>query len=150
MKRLIDVYVYRITEDKPQFLLLKRSAHKIYAGQWRMIGGKVRPDETYWQAALRELTEETGFSPKNFWAIPSVNTFYEAKSDQIHQIPAFAVEVASHSDPVLDDEHTGFEWIDADDADSYLNWPEQIRLIQLTARLIQTQKILPEWYVDLT
>ena len=87
MKRLIDVYVYRFRHEKPEFLLFLRSSKKIYANQWRMIGGKVEEGEPYWKAALREFNEETGLSPDNFWVIPSVNTFYEAQSDQIHQIP---------------------------------------------------------------
>ena len=87
MKKLIDVYVYRIVEGEPQFLLFLRSAKKIYARQWRMIGGKVEQGEKYWEAALRELKEETGLIPSRFWTIPSINSFYEAKTDQIHQIP---------------------------------------------------------------
>jgi dihydroneopterin triphosphate diphosphatase len=43
---------------------------KIYEGQWRMIGGKVDPDETYWEGALRELKEETGLRPKNCGRFP--------------------------------------------------------------------------------
>lgn len=148
MKRLIDVYVYRIRDEEPQFLLLKRSEAKIYARQWRMIGGKVRDEETSWQAALRELREETGFQPKSFWALPSVNTFYEPKTDSVHHIPAFAAEIASHEEPVLDDEHIGYEWIYARQVKAYLHWPEQIRLLTMAADLISNHKILPEWYVS--
>ncbi|MGF1670420.1 MAG: NUDIX domain-containing protein, partial [Balneolaceae bacterium] len=88
-KKLIDVYPYKIIDGKPQFLLLKRSRDKIYEGQWRMIGGKVEQNETYWQAALRELAEETKLKSNRFWSVPTVNHFYESSSDQIHLIPAF-------------------------------------------------------------
>ena len=33
---------------------------KVYGGQWRMIGGKIKENELAWQAALREFDEETG------------------------------------------------------------------------------------------
>ena len=89
MKKLIDVYPYRLNEGKPEFLIFFRSSKKIYAHQWRMVGGKVKEGEEYWQAALRELIEETSLSPVLFWSIPSINSFYEASSDQIHHIPAF-------------------------------------------------------------
>lgn len=149
MKKLIDVYAYRIKKGEPEFLLFLRSAKKIYAHQWRMIGGKVQDGEKYWEAALRELNEETGLSPEQFWTIPSVNTFYEAKSDQIHQIPAFAVELSTEAVPELDDEHTEYRWISIDELDSYLYWPEQKRLIRLTYDLLVNDQILPEWRIPI-
>ena len=149
MKRLIDVYVYRINSGIPEFLLLLRSNKKIYANQWRMIGGKVKEGEDYWMGALREVKEELGVSPESFWVIPSVNTFYEAKTDQIHQIPAFAVEI---SDQVitLDAEHTDFRWVNVDEIEEMIAWPEQKRLIRLTDQLLRNQQILPEWRIELS
>lgn len=149
MKKLIDVYIYRIKRGAPEFLLLLRSAKKIYAHQWRMIGGKVEEGEKYWEAALRELKEETGLVPHEFWTIPSVNTFYEAKSDQIHHIPAFAVALKDEVIPELDDEHTEYRWISIDELDSYLSWPEQKRLIRLTYNLLVNDQILTEWRISI-
>lgn len=150
MKKLIDVYAYRIIDKKPEFLLFLRSSKKIYAHQWRMIGGKVEGGEKYWEAALRELKEETGLIPQNFWTIPSINSFYEAKSDQIHLIPAFAVQLNSDDIPQLDDEHTEYRWISIEELDSYLSWPEQKRLIRLTHSLLINDQILPEWRISIT
>lgn len=150
MKKLIDVYVYKIVEGEPRFLLFLRSANKIYANQWRMIGGKVKEEEKYWEAALREFREETSLEPGTFWTIPSMNSFYEAKSDQIHQIPAFAIEISDGLKPVLDDEHTEFEWISIEALDSYLSWPEQKRLIRLTNHILVNGQILPEWLIDIS
>ena len=150
MKKLIDVYVYRLVEGEPEFLLFLRSAKKIYANQWRMVGGKVEDGEKYWEAALRELKEETGLTPEQFWTIPSVNTFYEAKTDQIHHIPAFAVELKPDSIPELDDEHTEYRWISIEELDSYLSWPEQKRLIRLAHNLLVNDQILPEWRISIT
>lgn len=150
MKKLIDVYTYRIKEGEPEFLLFLRSSKKIYANQWRMVGGKVEKGETYWEAALREFKEETSLHPESFWTIPSVNTFYETKTDQIHQIPAFAVEINPDAEPILDDEHTEFRWISIDELDSYLSWPEQKRLIRLTHHILSNDQILPEWHIEFT
>ncbi len=148
MKRLIDVYVYRMNSGIPEFLLLLRSRKKIYANQWRMVGGKVKEGEDYWMGALRELREELGVSPDQFWVIPSVNTFYEAKSDQIHHIPAFAAEL-SDQQIELDDEHTEFRWVSVDEIDEMIAWPEQKRLIRLSDQLLRNQQILPEWRIEL-
>jgi len=147
-KRLIDLYAYRIVENRPEFLLFKRAKGKIYQGQWRMIGGKVNPGETSWQGALRELKEETGLVPTMFWTIPSVNTFYEHKSDTVHHIPAFAAEIETDQQPILDDEHTEYEWLSLEQAVRRISWPEQQRLLKLTESIITENEILEDWIVS--
>lgn len=149
-KKLIDLYAYRLLNSKPEFLLLKRSSGKIYANQWRMIGGKAEENETYWQAALRELNEETGLLPVKYWTIPSVNTFYEHKTDQIHNIPAFAAEIDPKSNIILDDEHSEAEWFSLENALSHIRWPEQKRLLNLTNQIIISNQILDDWLVSIT
>lgn len=149
-KKLIDLYAYRLLNAKPEFLLLKRSSGKIYENQWRMIGGKAEDGETYWQAALRELNEETGLLPITYWTIPSVNTFYEHKTDQIHHIPAFAAEIDPKSNIILDDEHSAAEWFKLDNALNHIRWPEQRRLLKLTNQIIISNQILDDWLVSIT
>ncbi len=149
-KKLIDVYPYRINGKNVEFLILKRSSKKIYANQWRMVGGKVVEGETYWQAAIRELKEEISEKPSSFWTVPSVNSFYEHKSDTIHQIPAFAAKIEWTDERIeLDDEHTGYLWVKADQINEYIHWPEQKRLIRLINDILINQQILPEWIIDL-
>lgn len=150
MKRLIDVYVYRMNSGVPEFLLLLRSKKKIYANQWRMVGGKVKEGESYWQGALREFLEELGAKPSEFWAIPSVNSFYEASTDQIHQIPAFAALFPEETSVILNEEHTEYRWVRVDEIEPMLAWPEQKRLIRLTNDLLTNHQILPEWRIELT
>ncbi len=149
MKRLIDVYVYRLNSGEPEFLLLLRSKKKIYADQWRMVGGKVNEGEAYWEGALREVEEELGLTPNTFWVIPSLNTFYEAKSDQIHRIPAFAAEI-SDQEITLNAEHTEYHWVTVDEIEEMIAWPEQKRLIRLADQLLRNQQILPEWRIELS
>lgn len=149
-KKLIDLYPYRIDDGEVTFLLFKRAKGKIYEGQWRMIGGKVEPGETYWEAALRELLEETALTPSKMWTIPSLNLFYEHSSDSILQIPAFAAEIDRGDTIRLDREHTEYSWVEHDEVSEYLYWPEQIRLIRLTNELIKNNKILNDWRVPLS
>jgi len=134
--RVIDVYPYRLDDaGNARFLLLRRAPGVAYAGAWRMVGGKIRPGEAAWEAALREVQEETGRTPRRFWALPSVNVFYEWQHDRINLTPAFAAEL--DADPVLNHEHDAFAWLPAEDAATRLRWPEQQRLLRLTARLLQ-------------
>lgn len=148
--RVVDVYPYRrigarapgFPDGDLRFLLVRRAAGLVYAGQWRMIGGKVDAGETAWQAALRELREETALAPVRLWALPSVNHFYEWQRDTVALVPAFAAEV--DADPALDREHDAFDWLPAEAAAARLAWPEQRRLVRLAADLLRAGSIPPE------
>ncbi len=145
--RLIDVYPYRLDGGHPKFLLLRRSADVIYAGQWRMVGGKVNPDETSVQAAFREFSEETSMVPINAWVLPTVNAFYDPKADQIRYIAAFAFECGS--DQIrLNHEHDAFEWLTVEMAIQRLGWHEQRRILQIAHDIITSNSVLPEWQLS--
>jgi dihydroneopterin triphosphate diphosphatase len=145
--RLIDVFPYRMVEGRLELLLLRRADSVIYAGQWRMVGGKIREGEKAWEAALRELKEETGREPVHFWSVPSLNAFYEWQTDRINLIPVFAAEL--DRDPSLDDEHSGFMWVTLEAAEGLVLWPEQRRLLRLIADQIE-RGIPPELVVRLS
>jgi dATP pyrophosphohydrolase len=148
MSRLVDLYAYRTDGEEIKTLILKRSPDVIYAGQWRMVGGKVRDDEKAYEAARRELLEETGWQPQTFWALPSVNQFYDVKSDTIRQIPAFAAEISAEAEPVnLDHEHVDARWIRKEQISDYICWPEQQRLMKLLISITTQNKLLDEWII---
>lgn len=149
MNKLIDVYPYKLKEKKVQFLVLQRAENMIYAGQWRMVGGKVKQGESYWEAGLRELGEETGLRPKRYWTLPSINQFYEPKTDKIHLIPAFGAEIAPPGEVLLDREHSGFKWIDLSKIDRYIKWPEQRRLMRLIHQIVTDEEILDDWIISI-
>lgn len=117
-----------------EFLLLRRGPDVTYAGQWRMIGGKIEKGEAAWQTALREILEETGLHPTRLWVIPSLNTFYEWQDDRVNIIPAFGAQVSG--EPNLNGEHDDYRWIPPDEAADLLQWPEQRRLLKLSAGMI--------------
>jgi len=145
--RVVDVYPYVATADGPRFLILRRAAGHVYAGQWRMVGGKIDEGETGWQAALRELKEETGATPLRTWALPSINHFYDWRRDTIALIPAFAVELPTDA-LTLDAEHDEAAWLPAPEAAARLAWPEQQRLLLLTASLLERGGVPPELFVS--
>lgn len=149
-KRLIDLYPYKLDGKKVFFLLFKRASGRIYDGQWRMIGGKVQNGESHWEAALRELMEETTLTPELMWTIPSLNSFYEHQSDKILNIPAFAAEIDGSSPILLDSEHSEYDWFLLDEAIDKILWPEQRRLLRLTDTLITSNQILEDWHVPIS
>lgn len=145
--KVVDVYPYCKEQGETFFLLMKRSAHKVYGGQWRMVGGKVAEGEKAWQTAKREFYEETALKGKLWWCVPSINHFYDPKGNLIHLIPAFAVECEPFAQPVLNEEHDDFRWVKASECENFVRWPEQNRLILLIQKLTQ-HKILPEWLLE--
>lgn len=147
MDRLVDVYPYSVEQNEVRFLIFKRTAEVIYPKQWRMIGGKVNDREPYYEAALRELKEETRLYPQKFWTIPSLNQFYDAHADCIHHIPTFAAKVNPDDSIILNHEHSEFRWITTNKIESYIHWPEQQRLMKLLANIVTKKGILEEWMI---
>jgi dATP pyrophosphohydrolase len=125
-----------------EFLLLRRASHKIYAGSWRMIGGKLTADETAWQACLREIAEETQLPVARLLSVPYVNRFYEWQHDRINDIPVFVALTQAGADPVLDDEHSDYEWLALKTALERLPWPGQRDGLRAAAALLEDGELL--------
>jgi len=67
---LIDCHIARPARDilnEFEYLALRRTSEKIYSGQWRIVTGKVEQSEFAWQAARREVIEETQFHDFRFF-----------------------------------------------------------------------------------
>jgi len=105
-----------------------------------MVGGKIKENEPAWKAALREVREETGLSPLNFWVVPYINQFYEWESDRINSIPVFAV-LAGNEPVKLDAEHDDFQWLPVEKAGELLPLAAQRAGLSAAYSLISG----PEW-----
>src|SRR4029079_13765221 len=125
-----------------EFLLLRRASHKIYAGSWRMVGGKLTLDETAWQACLREIAEETQLPVERLFSVPYVNRFYEWQHDRINDIPVFVALIAAGANPILDDEHSDYEWLPLGDAQERLPRPRQRDGLRAAAALLDDGELL--------
>lgn len=123
--RIVDVYVFRRAAAGPEFLVLKRSATEQPGSTWQVVLGRIEPGETATQAALRELTEETGLRPLRVWQLEHVNTFFIAARDTVFLCPGFAIEVAADAAVRLNEEHVAFEWLGAAAAAQRMMWPGQ-------------------------
>ncbi|MFW6347786.1 MAG: NUDIX hydrolase [Cyclonatronaceae bacterium] len=148
---LVDVYAYRQPAGgAPEFLLLRRAPDVMYAGQWRMIGGKIKPSETAVAAGRRELEEETGCSPSLFWCVPTINSFFDFKRNKLHHIPVFAAVLPTQASLRLNHEHNEYSWLPAEQAAGQVHWPEQARILRLISQLLHSSQgqLPPEWIVD--
>ncbi|MEO8179743.1 MAG: NUDIX domain-containing protein [Deltaproteobacteria bacterium] len=138
MIRVFDCHLARpAAAGGYEFLLLRRASNKIYAGSWRMVGGKLASEETAWQACLREVGEETQLPVQRLLAVPYVNRFYEWQHDRINDIPVFVAVTRAGSNPVLDAEHSDFTWLSLEAALERLPWPGQREGLRAAAALLE-------------
>ncbi|MBD61588.1 NUDIX pyrophosphatase [bacterium] len=137
---LFDCFVVNKTNDSYRFLMLKRAKGKIYEGMWRMVAGKIKPNEKAWEACLREIKEETGLKIDELYSVPFINSFYEWETNKIHDIPVF-LAITKESKVMMNDEHNEYEWLYIDEAISRLEWPGQKKGIEESFKMLTNQKM---------
>ena len=148
---LIACYVVRPDPSglSHEFLQLLRARGDYMGGTWQTVAGCAEKGETAWEAALRELKEEAGLTPKEFYRIGIVNSFYipahDGQEDTLwHQNPFLAI-VSRDDEVVLNDEHEEFRWISRNDADGKFMWPSDRDNISLARRDILDVGIAKEF-----
>ncbi len=85
-------------------------------GAWCQVAGGLEEGETAWQAALREITEETGLTPQRFYSGDICEQFYEPERDCISIFPVFVAFVDPTAWVTLNNEHSAYQWLDFDAA----------------------------------
>ena len=122
--RVIDAYVFYQSDNGLEYLLLKRAKTKMYEHLWQGVAGKIERREEAWQAAIRELKEETGFDPARIFIADHISKFYEAHGDRINFVPVFGIEV-NNKNVILSEEHSEYQWQDFEKALKFLSWEGQ-------------------------
>ncbi len=147
--RFADCHVFRVLPDGvDQWLIMKRAPNILLGGTWQMVQGHIENGETAYQTAYRELREETGLVPLNFYQASYVNRFYLANSDQIILSPVFAARVADDAQVVLSEEHTDYRWVDHKEALANYPWPGQRKSLQIVREQFVLNEPRPESLLD--
>lgn len=137
ISNIVEVCVFRFHDSHPEYLTLKRSMDDtLYPGIWQIVTGTIHDGEKAFDAALREVEEETGLKPVGFWVVPHSNVFYDRAADAMHVSPMFAVQVGPEAEPRLSSEHSASVWLTSTDAQRRLVWPGQRRGIETVEQII--------------
>lgn len=130
---MVSVVSLRDDNDPRQVLLLRRAGNYLH-GAWSYVAGHVEREETGWQAACRELAEETGLVPERLYATSFCEQFYFAADNCIEVVPAFVAMVAADAVVHLNGEHSAFRWLPFDAAMEALPFGSQRNLFAYVRR----------------
>jgi 8-oxo-dGTP pyrophosphatase MutT (NUDIX family) len=106
-----------LARNTKRFLLLHRTQGRT-ADTWGFVGGKKEPsDATPFEALKREIEEEIGKIPAIKKTIP-LELF--TSNDQNFQYNTYVIIVDHEFVPTLNNEHSGYAWV------NYDKWPKPL------------------------
>jgi 8-oxo-dGTP pyrophosphatase MutT (NUDIX family) len=132
-----EVFVFVRREG--EYLVLHRSERQ--GAYWHGVAGGLEADETYADAAVRELREETGLETPIVdlarhvvYRLEEWEPRYQPAGGEIH-VQFFLAEAPVGWEPALDWEHDDYRWCKPEEAIGLLFWPEPREVLEeLVAR----------------
>ncbi len=103
-------------EVKGRILLLKRKSHKSDPGLWGLPAGKFEKNETPLQAALRELSEETGVVLDSSQITPFDVLYIRRTGEYVYHM--FSARLLEFPKIRLCEEHEEAHWVLLDHVES--------------------------------
>jgi len=137
---LIEAHIFRTVDNELEFLLLKRANDEKYPGIWQMVTGSINDNEKAFEAALREIKEETGLIPQKLWVVPNVNSYYSPEKDTVIMIPVFAALVKESSKVIISSEHSEYKWVEKEEAKELLAWNGQRKSVDTIFQYFTSEK----------
>jgi len=135
----IAAYICRIDNGGAQFLIIKRQTSYL-PDSWQMVSGRIERGERAWEAALREIKEETGLIPDRLYSANDVEVFYEVNQNCINLVPVFVGFIDSGQSVTLSPEHSEYKWVSPDEAAKLLSFEHQTQ----TMRMIEAKFVKQE------
>lgn len=121
-------------EDK---VLLVRRAKPPRLGEWSIPGGAQSLGETIFEAAIREVREETGVDVRPTAIVTVVDSVIRDAGNRT-QFHYTLVEISAEwvaGEPVAADDVDDVRWATPDEAATLIKWGETLRIIAEAARL---------------
>ncbi len=144
IKKEISAGVIVYIEDKATQERLYLLLH--YAGgHWDLPKGKLEKGESFKQAALRELKEETGLSADLKDNFQESLEYMFSKSERGQKIKIdkkviFFVGQASGADVIISHEHIGFIWLPYKDAFNRLTYQNAQHILHIAHEFLEEEE----------
>ncbi|NTG45646.1 NUDIX hydrolase [Rhizobium rhizogenes] len=136
----VSVVLLRNVAAGPEVLLLRRNRTLI--GEWCQIAGGIEEGEKAWEAALREVREETGLTCGQLYSADICEQFYEADRDAISMLPVFVGFVDAGATVVINHEHSEFRWVPFETALGMVPFAGQRHVLKhVQAEFVQRQPV---------
>jgi 8-oxo-dGTP pyrophosphatase MutT (NUDIX family) len=147
---MATVHPFRYREGKLEFLLIKRAT---VSWNWQGVTGSTEEGETLKECAIRELFEETGYSPAFITSIEFPPSFYKGVENRGERIPEkyydgdtykqlekgtyFAARIDQTQEPIIDpEEHTEWIWCNFERAYDLIMWDIEKRVLRFVNMMI--------------
>ena len=128
---LIEVHIIKKEEQGLKTLIMKRASNQMYPNIWQMVTGKISENEKAYEAAIREIKEETNLEIDKLFIVPNVNYFYNNFDDSITIIPVFAAIITSGKNLKISHEHSEYKWCSVEEAKKKFAWQGQKKSIDI-------------------
>jgi general secretion pathway protein E len=132
---VVEVYVIRHNGGDWRVLALQRAVDAKRPGSWETVYGKIDSGERAEDAAVRELSEETGLEVKALYNV-TVNSFYLHAKRTIEMCMVFAAFVDDDAEVTIGEEHQRHEWLSVDEACERYTWPREAHSLRDAHRLL--------------
>lgn len=120
-----------IVNSEGKILLLQENsetyADGTNAGKWEVPGGRMDPDESFHEAILREVKEETGLEVAVGRPFMIGEWWPQVRGEQWHIVATFSVCYSQSSEVVLGPDHAQYVWVDPKAYQQFGNYAVYIR-----------------------
>lgn len=134
-----NVQVYIVSSNDRKLLMLKRT--EIKSGYWQPVCGGIENGESAYEAAIREVNEETGIA--NYERIEHLpfHFEYQEPKDGVQmdmEDCCYLMVIKSQCEIKLSIEHEKYEWIDMEDVSKLTDWMPIVSVCDYLTRMVRT------------
>ena len=96
----ISAILLKKENNLTKILMLKRTGHKA-ENEWCQVAGGIENEEMAFEAALREIYEETGIKPNQFYSTDYCEQYYQADNNCIRVVPVFVGYITNNEQVII-------------------------------------------------
>ena len=130
----VSLYPFKVEQDRPWFLMMRRSPGTVLEGTWQGVHGRLIEGENASRGAVRELLEKTGLNIKALWSVDFVETYHDPRDDTIVLAPCFVALVEGEVE--LSDGHDASRWHSHREAINLVTFEHQRSALEIANKMI--------------